>query len=97
MTIYELRESAEKGATWRGHKIKWGYPIHYSNVARVVQFGVCRNCKMEVMLDTKPPPNGIEISGEAVALNCHSDPMHYCPRCGQHWITHNGDGSCVRD
>lgn len=21
----------------------------------------------------------------------------YCPKCGGHWITHNGDGSCVVD
>ena len=22
---------------------------------------------------------------------------NYCNKCGTHWVTHNGDGSCVRD
>ena len=21
----------------------------------------------------------------------------YCPKCGRHWVTHNGDGSCCVD
>lgn len=23
--------------------------------------------------------------------------QHFCPKCGVHWATHNGDGSCVED
>ncbi len=30
----------------------------------------CRLCGMEVTADWNPPANGIDVSGEAVALNC---------------------------
>jgi hypothetical protein len=32
----------------------------------------CKTCKMSADIVVKPQPNGIQISGEAVALNCNS-------------------------
>jgi hypothetical protein len=30
----------------------------------------CIDCGMAVFVDTNPPPNGIDVSGQAVALQC---------------------------
>lgn len=34
----------------------------------------CRDCGMAVTVDAKPMANGIDIGGEAVALNCEVRP-----------------------
>ncbi len=61
-----LKESAVEGAEWRGHKMGpwrlwdfWDTP-----------FCQCQICGAVVQVDGNPLPNGIDISGHAVALNC---------------------------
>lgn len=31
---------------------------------------ICQTCGAYVQVDSNPPPNGIDIGGNAVALNC---------------------------
>jgi len=64
----KLRQEAEESTKWRGHTIKWVAPWH--GEGKSTQLGECPNCGMEVQICTKPAPNGIDIGGRAVALNC---------------------------
>ncbi len=66
--LNRLREEADTGARWRGHELRWSKPA--GSYARQTQVGTCINCGREAFVDTLPPPNGIDISGEAVALSC---------------------------
>lgn len=63
-----LRKQAEKSCNFRNHLMGWDTPRFYEN--RITQVGHCLHCGKEAILDTNPPPNGIDISGEAVALGC---------------------------
>lgn len=66
-----LRLEAEKcGTELRGHKIIWSEPFYHRWSNANLQDGKCQYCGMEVQLNDHPRPNGIDISGEAVALNC---------------------------
>ena len=49
--------------------MRWVKPVTWGQ-GRDVQTGTCRKCDMTVHLYTHPAPNGVEIGGEAVALNC---------------------------
>lgn len=62
-----LKRSAARSTAWRGHRMRWS--IHHGEHRSIV-VGVCIRCEMPVSCDTKPQPNGIDIGGEAVALNC---------------------------
>jgi len=66
--IKSLRKEAEESCKSRNHEINWQKETEYSN--RITQIGICRACEMEVMINTNPAPNDIDISGEAVALGC---------------------------
>jgi hypothetical protein len=68
-----LKKEAIETCTNRGHKMSRFYSAKY----HPHYFAKCYNCLMEVMVDTHPEPNEIDISGEAVALNCN-DP--YLPK-----------------
>jgi len=63
-----LKKSALASCNWRGHRMK-RFQV-YSDNTRVIAYSHCRDCKKEVHCDTNPPPNGIDIGGEAVAMNC---------------------------
>ena len=76
MTYAEkLRRSALESAEWRGHKM-WRFE-HYRMTwqgkllkDRHAGTARCKVCGAYASFDTYPPPNGIDISGDAVALNC---------------------------
>lgn len=53
----------------RGHAIEWGPPMPGGS-ERLLQLGQCELCGLEVGLDTRPPPNGIDVGGEACAVGC---------------------------
>lgn len=63
--IDRLKASAKRSCELRGHNMsrfrKMGF---WSNCAE------CQTCKATVCVDVKPAPNGIDIGGNAVALNC---------------------------
>ena len=66
-----LRGEAIKSCENRGHEMKrFEFHPYWTNDERVVASSVCLICDMMVEVDTSPPPNGIDIGGEAVALNC---------------------------
>lgn len=62
-----LQKEALESCKFRGHKMtrfkKMGKPLSFSH-------SQCNKCGKNVYVHTNPPPNGIEISGEAVALGC---------------------------
>ena len=62
----ELQRQALKATRWRGHVMRWTW---YSEL-RVFAVGQCKRCGMEVTCDPRSAPNGIDIGGEAVTLNC---------------------------
>ena len=62
-----LRRNAILAAKFRGHQMtrQW---VYSTNGKR--QSIKCRICGMHSIIDLDPPPNGIDISGQAVALHC---------------------------
>ena len=70
MKLPTLRKSAQRSTTLRGHRMRWRAPFGNATTNVYSQFGQCRDCGMEVLLAERPAPNGINIGGEALALNC---------------------------
>lgn len=68
MSVQSLKRSATQSARRRGHDMgKWELSDYWRNPVQT-----CKRCGMRVYVDPNPAPNGIDISGEAVALNCGS-------------------------
>lgn len=63
--IEKLRREALESCKLRGHKMK-----SFSRKYRHWWYSECKDCGMTVFINDNPVPNDIEISGEAVALNC---------------------------
>lgn len=63
--IDRLKTEAKSSATWRGHNL-----TRFETLGNTTANAVCKKCGMETFVDAKPAPNGIDISGQAVALNC---------------------------
>jgi len=92
--LARLRREARRACKDREHRLMrhwFGNDIG----GRLREWTFCLNCGKEVTVIPNPMPNEIEISGEAVALNCRLD--RYCKKCGQSFNVHNDDGSCVAD
>lgn len=64
----KLKATALEGAKWRGHKM----PYRWEHLNPHCWCKECKVCGYEVVVDTKPAPNGIDIGGKAVALTCSS-------------------------
>ena len=63
-----LQKEAKASATFRQHELgDWKQLGLHSMAAE------CRHCCMEVVVNTRPMPNDIDIGGEAVALTCPVD------------------------
>ena len=60
-----LKREARTAALLRGHSY-----LETVDRGRTQSGWECGLCGMEVTADWNPPANGIDISGEAVALNC---------------------------
>jgi len=76
LPIDDLIQSAQESIRFRGHtepKDCWqqtyGKPFAARNARRVWLYE-CAVCGKHCQVDTKPPPNGIDIGGPAVALGC---------------------------
>jgi hypothetical protein len=66
----KLKKEGLKAAAFRGHKMEnWGFTVKAGG-SGIRGGAVCSKCGRGVQYDTAPPPNGIDIGGEAVALNC---------------------------
>ncbi len=64
-----LMRSAEKSAKLRGHTLGL-WDIHTEGGWNRGADAMCDLCGMEVSVRPTPAPNDIDISGEAVALDC---------------------------
>jgi hypothetical protein len=63
-----LQNEAMEACKFRGHKMgKWQRDEYWKET---VTYSHCSNCNKQVVVDTHPMPNGIDICGEAVALSC---------------------------
>ena len=66
--LYTLQLKAETACQRRGHKLgKWAI---YHGESRSLANNECVVCGMEVQCNSKPLPNGIDIGGQALAVNC---------------------------
>lgn len=66
-----LTRRAMSAAQNRGHDLgEWGPGSEWDPDASRAD---CRRCGMSVFVDVSPAPNGIDVSGEAVALDCTDD------------------------
>lgn len=65
-TLVQLKRRAKNTAEfWRGHKM-----TRFENVDGHRHLSTCISCTAQVVVNTRPQPNEIDIGGEAVALNC---------------------------
>lgn len=79
MSYATLRREAIVSATARGHKLarfdRWsttrGHAVCVNESAPIIgTFPQDTRCLQWVIIDTAPAPNGIDIGGPAVAINC---------------------------
>ncbi len=64
--LERLKLEASHTATARGHRLS-----RFSDWYGAAAMARCLVCRAAVKVDTRPLPNGIDIGGEAVALNCN--------------------------
>ena len=71
MSLASLKRSASESTKWRGHRMgRWDD----AGASLTTSYRECLDCGAYVMVDTRPMPNGIDIGGSAVALNCTGKP-----------------------
>jgi ABC-type ATPase with predicted acetyltransferase domain len=66
--IERLRREALEACLFRKHTMERFY--HFSDRPHPIAISKCKTCGMGITIKTAPPPNGIDIGGEAVALDC---------------------------
>ncbi len=66
--IERLRLEALETCKFRGHKMERFE--HFHGPLSKIAHSQCKVCGKTVAITTHPPPNGIAIGGEAVALGC---------------------------
>ena len=66
--IDRLKREARVAAGWRGHTLGPFHSVSIHNIAK--QAAECSACGMQVVVNTSPLPNEIQLGGEAVALGC---------------------------
>lgn len=89
-TIGSLKHVAARLCKRRGHRMTWSRVQETTSIVAGSSNGAlassvpscevdgrCRECGREVHLCTVPPANGIDMSGEALAVNCVSYHSHY--------------------
>jgi hypothetical protein len=65
----ELEQLARASAHARGHCLSI-FRTTSTDERRVCAMATCGYCHAEACIDTNPPPNGIDVGGRAVAINC---------------------------
>ena len=68
LTLTALRRKANATCVARGHNMMWTAPWHGEHQS--VQQAECRMCTRLVQVTTKPEANGINIGGDALAIDC---------------------------
>jgi hypothetical protein len=65
-TLRGLMRQATRATRFRGHEMMpWQHLGDGSSATTE-----CKHCKASVTVDVKPAPNGIDIAGRAVAVEC---------------------------
>jgi hypothetical protein len=64
MTLRTLKTQASKAIKFRGHTGRW------SALHSVSAWFRCTDCDAHAYVTTRPPANGIDIGGSAVAVSC---------------------------
>lgn len=76
--IDSIRDSAVRALRARRHSLPslsdWQHTIGHGKGkrARHVWDFTCPGCLRSVRIDSKPPANGIDVSGDALAVDCDS-------------------------
>ena len=66
-----LKEKAERRAEFRGHILgPWKPNLIFPTRTRAVELSICIYCGEWAEVDTCPLPNGINVGGTAVAVEC---------------------------
>lgn len=74
-----VQDDAADAASRRGHQLgAWSSQATKWHPA----IAACVHCGAEAHATADPPPNGVDVGGPAVALNCDDGDRH-CPRCGE--------------
>ena len=69
-----LRKEAIDCCNFRGHKMKrFEHCRPYAGIMWGHAYSECEICGRSVHINARPEPNGIEIGGEAVAVDCESE------------------------
>lgn len=76
-SLNALRTQAELQSGARGHCLTWGIPIHGKSAS--LQAAACRYCDLDAQVITRPWPNEANVTGEALAINCHHVGHHDNP------------------
>lgn len=68
-TLKTLKASARRSAEFRGHRLG-----NFKSYGKTSAMAMCKNsgCYCVAHVEINPRPNGIDISGNAVAINCES-------------------------
>ena len=66
--LEELIVDAEKACSRRGHRLS-----NWVSDRKLTAYNECLNCGTHVTVRVKPMPNQVDISGDAVALNCRTE------------------------
>lgn len=79
-SIESLVREARATAKWRGHSmppVRIWRQYDQNNEQRGIAQSECRVCKAFIQCETHPAPNGIDIGGSAVAVNCPEEKDRY--------------------
>ncbi len=69
--LERLKEQAEQSAEFRGHILgPWKSNLIFQTKKRAVELSICIYCGEWAEVDTCPLPNGIDVGGTAVAVEC---------------------------
>lgn len=75
--IERLRQEAVEACKYRGHDMGRFHQADFFKTT--LRYARCRVCGKQVIINSHPAPNEIEIGGRAVALTCEgltqSDPV----------------------
>ena len=66
-SLPSLRRRALLITSVRGHRIKWDED---ADSPGVINYGICSRCGLMVTVNTMPPADGRNVSGEALTLLC---------------------------
>jgi hypothetical protein len=68
--IERLRREALESCQYRGHDMS---PFRTHDYWTKKRYANCKVCGMQVVINSRPAPNEIDIGGEAVSLDCGSE------------------------